>query len=475
MNKKAELVKNTIIIFLGKISTQFISFFLLPLYTAYLNTGDYGTIDLIITYVSLLVPVITLQQEMATFRFLIDCREDNNRKSKVIYNSVKSVLISALFFAVVFGIISLFINIPYKIYILLNVIVTMFSGLLLQSTRGLGKNVIYSIASTITGVTTLLLNVLFIVILGIGAKGILISTIISNTICVIFVSYALKIYKYIKFENDDKSISREMLKYSLPLIPNGISWWVINVSDRTIISLMINVASNGIYAVSTKFSSILSAMFSIFSMSWTESASVHINDKDRDEFFSDIADTVVRLFSCLCIGIVAFMPYVFGLFIKEAYNEAYNYIPINLLAAFFNCVVGIYSSIYIAKKLTKKVASTSIFAAIINISINLLFIKLIGVYAACISTVAAYLAMAIYRHFDLKKYVKLKYRPLTIIVTAIAFAVIYTSYYINNKYLNIISLLFAIVYSIIMNRNIIITTFIKLKSKLFKRSLNENN
>ena len=76
MNKKAELVKNTIIIFLGKISTQFISFFLLPLYTTYLNTGDYGTIDLIITYVSLLVPVLTLQQEMATFRFLIDCRND---------------------------------------------------------------------------------------------------------------------------------------------------------------------------------------------------------------------------------------------------------------------------------------------------------------------------------------------------------------------------------------------------------------
>ena len=469
MNKKAELVKNTIIIFLGKISTQFISFFLLPLYTTYLNTGDYGTIDLIITYVSLLVPVLTLQQEMATFRFLIDCRNDYEKRAKIIYNSIKSVIISVSLFVMFFCGISIFINIPFKLYILFNVVVTMFSGLLLQSTRGLGKNIIYSIASTITGISTLLFNVLFIVILGAGAKGILISTILANLICIIFIAITLKIYKYIKLEYDDKDITREMLKYSLPLVPNGISWWVINVSDRTIISMILDVSANGIYAVSTKFSSILSAIFSIFSMSWTESASVHINDKDRDEFFSDIADTVVRLFSCLCIGIVAFMPYIFSIFIKEAYIEAYNYIPINLLAAFFNCIVGIYSSIYIAKKLTKKVASTSIFAAIINISINLIFIKFIGIYAACISTVAAYLAMAIYRHFDLKKYVRLKYKPLTIAITTIAFIIIYGAYYINNKYTNIISLIFAIVYSVIINRTIIITLSIKLKSKLLKK------
>ena len=61
MNKSKELVKNTVIIFLGKACTQLISFLLLPLYTAYLTKSDYGLVDLIITYVSLLVPVITVQ------------------------------------------------------------------------------------------------------------------------------------------------------------------------------------------------------------------------------------------------------------------------------------------------------------------------------------------------------------------------------------------------------------------------------
>ena len=72
MNKKKQFAKTTIIIFFGKVCTQLISFFLLPLYTAYLATAEYGLVDLIQTYVTLLVPIITLELEMSIFRYLID-------------------------------------------------------------------------------------------------------------------------------------------------------------------------------------------------------------------------------------------------------------------------------------------------------------------------------------------------------------------------------------------------------------------
>lgn len=465
MNKKLELVKNTIIIFLGKICTQFISFFLLPLYTAYLNTSEYGTIDLIVTSVSFLVSLLTLQLEMAAFRFLIDSRNDEKKKDKIVYNSIKVMLISAFIFLLIFGVINFFIDIPYKFNILINVVSIMFSGLLLQIVRGLGKNNIYSVACIITGVSTLIFNILFIVILKVGAVGILISTNLANILCIIFITLILKLYKCIKFSNHDKKLIKELLKYSLPLIPNCITWWIINVSDRTLISIMLNVSANGIYALSTKFSHIISSLFAIFTMSWTESASLHINDKDRDEFFSDITDSVVRLISCLCIGIVAFMPFIFNIFVKEAYNEAYNYIPINILASFFSCIAEIFNSIYIAKKLTKNVANTTIISAIINILINVIFIKIIGIYAACISTVIAYFTMVIYRHFDLKKYVKLKYKPLTILSTSIVILLVYIIYYVNNIYLNIVNLIFVIIYSIIVNKNIFLSIILKLKKR----------
>ena len=63
---------------------------------------------------------------------------------------------------------------------------------------------------------------------------------------------------------------------------------MINVSDRTIISFMINASAHGIYAVSAKFSNILASIYQIFNMSWQESASIHINSEGKEEFFSGV-------------------------------------------------------------------------------------------------------------------------------------------------------------------------------------------
>ena len=72
MNKGKNLIKNTLVLLIGKISVQFISFLMLPLYTGVLSTNDYGIIDIVLTYVALFSPVVTLQLEMAVFRFLVD-------------------------------------------------------------------------------------------------------------------------------------------------------------------------------------------------------------------------------------------------------------------------------------------------------------------------------------------------------------------------------------------------------------------
>ena len=123
MSKQKELIKNTTIIFLGKIATQFLSFFLLPIYTNYLSASDYGTVDLILTYISLFVPIITIQQEMATFRFLIDSRNDGKEIKKVISTSIENVMIYLLFFSIMYFIVIGFIDLKFKYYILISIII----------------------------------------------------------------------------------------------------------------------------------------------------------------------------------------------------------------------------------------------------------------------------------------------------------------------------------------------------------------
>lgn len=455
MNKKKQLAKNTIIIFFGKVCTQLISFLLLPLYTAYLATSEYGIVDLIQTYVTLLVPIITLELEMSIFRWLIDSRGKDKETKKLISNDFYILFLSLGIFSILFLIVTSFVHIPFKFIILIDIIVCVLSGNFLQISRGLGKITDFSISCILTGLTTVIINIILIVFCHMQAEGMIISMALANGVCSLYLFLRLKLYKMIDLKQVDHKLLKGMYKYSIPLVPNGISWWIVNVSDRSIISIVLGASFNGLYAISNKFPTIISSLTGIFNLSWSESASLHINSKDRDEFFSDITNTIIRLFSTLGVGMLACMPFIFPIMINSKYHDAYLYIPPLVVGTIFNVAICLYSQIYLAKKMSKQVASTTILGAVINILINVVFIKYIGLFAASLSTMVSYMVMAIYRHFDLKKYVNIKISKMLLVKVFLMFTLISISYYINNVYLNIVSLIIVCIDAYFLNRQLL--------------------
>jgi O-antigen/teichoic acid export membrane protein len=248
---------------------------------------------------------------------------------------------------------------------------------------------------------------------------------------------------------------KDFLSYSLPLIPNNISWWVINVSDRTIISIFINLAANGIYAISNKFALIYGGLFGIFNVSWQESASVHIDASDRNAFFSNTLNNAVKLFGSLAVATVSIMPIIFPIMTSAEFNDAYYFIPILIFAAFFNGTTMIYGSIYSAKKLTKRMAKSSVAAAIISIIISLALIPFIGLWAAAISTAVAYTIITVYRHYDTKKYVQIHYNHKILITLLLLFIATCTLYYFNDPFLNILNITIASITFLTFNISLI--------------------
>lgn len=469
MNKKKQLAKNTIIIFMGRVCTQLISYFLLPLYTSFLKTKEYGLVDLIQTYVTLLVPIITLELEMSIFRYLIDSRGKEKNTKVLMSNNFYILGISLGLFTVLYFIFTSFISIPFRWLILLDIIVCVLSGNFLQIARGFGRTIDYSISCILTGLVTILSNIITICVLKMGAEGMIFSMMLANLVCSLYLFLRLKMWRYVQFKLVDKKLIKDMNKYSIPLIPNGISWWIVNASDRSIISFVLGAGANGLYAISNKFPTIISSLTGVFNLSWSESAALHIDSPDRDEFFSDITNTVIKLFTSLGIGMIACMPFIFPLFIHSKFEEAYQYIPYLVLGCVFNVVICLYSQVYLAKKLSKKVASTTVMGAIINIVINVLFIKRIGLYAAAISTMISYFVMMIYRHIELKKYVTIKIEDGLILKTICMFTISIFFYYYSNLYLNIFSLIFACIYAIIINKNLLISIKNSIFSKMKKR------
>ena len=459
MNRQKELAKNTIILTVGKICTQFVSFLLLPLYTALLLPEDYGVVDLFNTYVTLLTPICNWQFENGLFRFMIDERNDFDGQKKLFSTVFLTNIIQAGAYLLLFAIFQGFIHSEYKIFLALDVTLNIFLNTLLQFPRGLGKNTIYAVGSFVSAVATIVLNILFIAVFRWGAYGMFLATMLGKIITIVYLFVAMKTWKYLSFKAADRKVFKEVSKYSLPLVPNQLSWWVIGASDRTVVSNFISLAVNGVYSVANKFSTMYVTFYHIFNLSWTESVSLHMNDDDRDEFLTDVINTMFNLFAAVDIGIIACMPFLFKFgFINAQYDEAYYQIPILMIAVLFQVVVGLYSVVYVALKKSKEIAKTSLMAAVINLSVDLALIKFIGLYAASISTLAAYATMAIYRYFDAKRYVNVCFKTKNLLITVGMAAMTISVYYTRNIYGCAVVLVIVVVYSILINKSFLLST-----------------
>ena len=453
MSREKTLFKNTLIITIGKVCTQLITFFLLPLYTAILSTEEYGTVDLLNTLVSLLLPIVTFQVEQAVFRNLIDNRENEDVKKKIISTGIFSVLLQCIVYIGIFFIISPFFENQYKYFLATNVIAYIFASLTQQMARGLGKNTHYAIGSFLSAFSTIIFNILFLVVFKFGAYGMLMANMLGQIICAIYNIFALKLYKYISISEFKKVVLMKLWKYSLPLIPNAISWWVFNASDRVIVSAILGVAQNGILSAAHKFSNVFITLYNIFNLSWTEMVSLHIDDSDSKEFLNKMTNMMLRFFTTMSVGIIACMPFVYPIMINEKFSAGYNLVPIMMLGCIFNVVVGLISTIYVAKKNTKAIANTSIGSALINIVVNLCLIKFIGLYASTIANLTAYFVMSVYRLYDLKKrYFEIKIDKTFIISTILVLIPILITFYSNNMILYVIGLTIAVVYAYVINR-----------------------
>lgn len=458
MNRNKKLLKNTFIITIGKICTQLITFLLLPLYTGILSTREYGTIDLLNTLITLLLPIITLQIEQAVFRELLEWRNCLEEKKEIISTAIFLTMLQCVLYSVLFLSISPFIHNQYKFYLFINVVAAIFSSLFLQIARGIGDNKKYAIGSFISAVSTVILNIFFLIIINLRVDGMLISTMLGQIICCVYLFFNLRIYKYVSKKSFNKQISKKILKYSIPLIPNQISWWIFNVSDRIIVSIILGLEKNGLLSAASKFSSLYIMIYSIINMSITEIISLHINDCDIKEYLNKLFNTVIHFFLSLCILLIACMPLIYPILINKKFNDGYGLIPILLISSFFNVIGSLIGVVYVAKKNTKAIASTSIIAALINILSHLILINYIGLYAAAVSTLLSFVIMTIYRLYNIKKYYfSIEFDRKKIFFGILLLSIFTILFYLNNIIINLISSIISIIMLLFLNKDYIMT------------------
>ena len=472
MSRERELIKNTGILSLGALIPKLIAIIVTPILTLRLTKAEYGTYDLIITVVSLLLPAITLEITSAAFRFLIDKKLDICEVKKIISTMYSFVGIISL---VVCSFFLLFVGDRFTDNKFLIFLYFIFDILLItteQIMRGLGKNFLYSLSYMVRSFTNLILILIFLGIIGnsnFGLVGLLFSMTISTGLALIVVFLVGKVYLYISIKSISFDTLKVMLRYSWPMVPNNLSGWVLRLSDRIVITSVLGIEMNAIYAAANKLPTIFQLFQSTFNLAWQENASLAVKDSDKEKYYSQMLNTVADMLIGVMVFLLALSPFLFKVLIQGDYRDAYYQLPVLYGGMLFLCLASVIGGIYIAYKKTASVGISTMFAAIINLVIDVVFVSKIGIWAGSISTLVSYLALFVYRIINIQHFQKISFHYRKFIYGVIVILHSVFLFFKKTTFCNILNAFFAGGVIFIFDRNILMIFFNIFKRKIAKK------
>lgn len=464
-NASARLAKNTVIYMIGNLGSKILQVLILPLLTAVLLTEEYGYYDLIVTTINLITPIATLQLVEAMFRYLFGGSEEEKR---VTISSVTAALVVGMtILAAVIALIQMFgIDLKYPFLIYLNYITNILFDYMQKIARCQQRNSLVAVSGVINTSVMLAVEAMALLVFKMRVDGMLLANCVSYFVAVLYLEYKLRIEEYLSIAAVNVKRVKELLKYSLPLVPNSVCWWVVSACDRYVISFFLSISANGIYSIAGKFSQMLSMITSVFQMAWQESSIIESDKATRDEFYTKTFDSYMRF---LLSGYVVLLPIIrlaMPFLVAEEYRIGYLYNPLLLLGAVFSAFSQFYGSAYLAFKKTGGALSTTIIAAIINVTVGACLISKIGLYAPALGTTCAFLAQWLLRVNQMKDYFRVKINTKVLSFMAPTMIVYYALYYKDSVVLHLTMLLVASIVFCTVNREMIRKILATVKKKV---------
>ena len=401
-NKYTTLISNTIIFALGTFGSKLLVFLLMPLYTSVLTTAEYGAMDVVVNVSNMLLPLVIVSINDGVIRFGMD-RAYKRRDvfSTGIWVSLAGFGIFLIFWPAMkkIGMIS-----DYTALIYLYVLAAALQGVSAQFVRAMGLVRLFAFNGILNTLSTVVFNVLFLVVMKWGMYGYVLSVILSNVASMIFLWIAARLYRYMRWwKGIDRDTVREMIIYSLPLIPATIMWSITNVSDRFFVTPYLGEAQNGIYSVAYKLPTIISVISAIFTQAWQLSAIGERESDDREQFYSNIFKSYQTIVFLAAGGILLLIKPLMHLLVSDSFFEAWQYTPLLVVSVVFSCFSSYFASFYMASKKNIMAMVTIFLGALLNVVLNYYLIPIYGLNGAAGATAASYIFIFVIRAIDTRR------------------------------------------------------------------------
>lgn len=412
------LLTNTGMLFIGNLGVKLISIFMVPMYTYVLSKGEYGSVDIITTTVTMLTPVVTLSVFDAVFRFAMN--GDSNEEG-YFTNGSFITLIGCLLTIGSSLLLSIILHNWLLLFVGVMVSLNATVSFLLNFSKGVGYLNIFTVSSIVFAILNALLNVWFLIFIKLSVLGYAYANIISSLITVVLIFMMGRYYRYTSVDKLSLNTIKEMLRYSIPLIPNSFAWWFTTDASRFFILMYLGTEQNGLYAVATKIPAMFTLFFGIFIQSWQISAIEEKNSKDRDSYYSSMYNLLISFSFVLTTIISVISPLIMRFFVNETYYQAWKLVPLLLLSATFSNISGLLGSTYIVFKRTREIFVTTILGMILNALFCLVLIPIIGLNGAGLASSIGFLLVMVFRIRNLQNLVNIRFNYLMLLNNVFSF------------------------------------------------------
>lgn len=405
-NRGTYLFKNTAIFALGNLGTKLVSFFLVPLYTNLLSAQEYGVVDLVTAVGAALAPLLILNISEAVMRFALEEGADRN--------GVMSTGLALFLAAIGAGLLivpgaGLFLDLGrYAGYLYFYTVSVAGSQLFLSFLRGKEQLAAYSVGNILQALAMAGWNLFFLLCRKEGAAGYLKACICANALTIVYAFRAGDVWDVVRHFRLDGALAKSMVKYSAVLIPNSFLWWIMNASDRLLITAMEGAAANGIYAVAYKIPAMLSTISGVFSQAWMYSAIREKETPDKDAYSNSVLKGLTAVLLTLAAGVMLMLKPFMRLYVDSAYYSAWEYVPYLVVGVVFSSLAMFLATSYTVHKDSRGFLLSTFCGAVMNLLLNGVLIPIWGCTGAAAATCISYAAVFVYRAADTKKYVRLR-------------------------------------------------------------------
>jgi O-antigen/teichoic acid export membrane protein len=461
MSRGKKFAKKTIIYSIGNFGSKVLTFLLVPYYTHYIATAEYGIYDILHTTISLLMPLVTLQTQEAIIAGMIDEEKD---KSQIIKVTSLIVIGNCLVSLLLYFILSRFVTMQYGIYFILLLCIKSVFSITQQYARGFGKTKIYAVSGIVYTLLFLALNILQISVWHKGIVGLFVSEVVASgivSVAILFLVPEIVISFKVAININE---AKRIIKYSIPLIPNTICWWLINASDRYVIGFSLGNSANGIYAISYKFANVIQTITGLIYLAWQEISLEEYKSKDRDTFISTFFNSYMKLLLSGVLIAITMTRIVIKSFFAIEYHDSWKYTSWLYLGVVFTSLATFLNTCYLANGKTTEIFKGTFIAGITNLLVDIILIRYIGVFAASLSTLVSAFILLLHRVNDNKKFYSLEVNRKTFYIMSslcLVFSILILCF--DHWLADLMLFLSTVIISLVFNKDIIAIIYRKIR------------